>query len=219
MKKRTIVLTVALVLCLIPAQSVFADEVQYPSDFRQFEVRSEEDGYTLEEAFWFYPTVFATDVLQFTQAYLSPEDPVSYFLAAGQYTDEQIEEDYIIFQSFIEPEYLGVVGFADSADVEAYAAEFGYEYDPDIPYDICVLFDDLSYITDLYPRGIGRAGAYDTFRRAALHLALYAYKNGKTPGFDVLDDYLTQLFAYYEMLFDEAVESEAALNEQYQTNN
>jgi len=218
MKKRTMVLAVALVLCLVLAQVVFADEVKYPSDFRQFEVRSEEEGYTLEEAFWFYPTVFATDVLQFTQAYLMPDDPVSYFLAAGRYTDDQIEEDFVIFESFIEPEYLGMVSFEESADVEGYATALGFEYDPDIPYDICVLFDDLSYISELYPRGIGRASAYNTFRRAALQLAIYAYKNGKTPGFDIIDDYLTQLFAYYEMLFDEAVESEAALNEQNQTN-
>jgi len=213
MKKRSIVLAAALVLCLVLAQTVFADEVQYPEDFRQFELRSEEEGYTMEEAFWFYPTVFATDVLQFTQAYLMPEDPVAYFLAAGKYTDEQIEENYVIFQSFIEPEFVGVLKFSESADVEAYATQFGYEYDPSISYDICVLFDDLSYICDLYPRGIGRTNAYDTYRRAALQLALYAAKNGTTPGFEVIDDYLTQMFAYYEQLFDEAVESEAALNE------
>ncbi len=214
MTKKHIVLTAALVLCLVLAQSVYADEVQYPSDFREFPVRSREEGYRMEEAFWFYPTVFAADVLQFTQAYLMPEDPVSFFLAAGQYTDEQIEENFVIFETFVEPEYLGVANFAQSADVEAYAAATGYEYDPDLQYDISVLFEDLSYIAELFPRGIGRAGAYDTYRRTALQLAFYAYRNGKTPGFDFLNDYFTQLFAYYEMLFDEAVESEAALNEQ-----
>ena len=105
MKKRPIVLAVALVLCLVVAQAAFAeDEVRYPSEFRQFELRDEDEGYTLEEAFWFYPTVFATDVLQFVQVYLMPEDPVTYFLSAGQYTDDQIEEDFVIFQSFLEPE-------------------------------------------------------------------------------------------------------------------
>lgn len=208
MKKRPIVLAVALVLCLVLAQAVFADdEVQYPSDFRQFELRDAYEGYTLEEAFWFYPTVFATDVLQFVQVYLMPDDPVTYFLSAGQYTDDQIEEDFVIFQSFMDPEYLGMYSFEEFADIEIYADE----YDPSITYDISVLFEDLSYIADLFPRGIGRANAYDTFRRAAYQLALYSSRNGKTPGFDALNDYLTQLFAYYEMLSDQTAGSNQSI--------
>ena len=211
MKKR-MVLAAILILCLASAQAAFADEVGYPDDFRQLELRSPEEGYTLEEAFWFYPTVFATDVLQFTQVYLNPDDPVAYFLAAGQYTDAQIEENFLIFQSFYEPDYYGVIKFAESADVEQYAAGLGVEYDPDIPYDISVLFGDLSYIRDLFPRGIGRTNAYDTYRRAALQLALYAAKNGKSPCFDAIDEELNLFFTYFEQQFDEAMESEAALN-------
>jgi len=211
MKKR-MVLAAILILCLASAQAAFADEVGYPDDFRQLELRSPEEGYTLEEAFWFFPTVYATDVLQFVQAYLMPEDPVTYFLSAGQYTNEEIEEDFVIFQTFIDPEYLGVVNYGDSADPEVYAEKKGYEYDPSITYNISVLFSDFSYIADLYPRGIGRADAYDIFRRAALQLAFYAAKNGNSPCFTRIDDYLTQLFASYEQQFDEAMESEAALN-------
>ena len=213
MKKRLIVLAAALVLCLVMAQAVFADDVQYPSEFKQFVYKGDEGGYPLDEAFWFFPTVYATDVLQFVQAYLMPEDPVTYFLSAGQYTNEEIEEDFVIFQTFMNPEYLGVVNYGDSADPEVYAEKNGYEYDPSITYNISVLFPDFSYIADLYPRGIGRADAYDIFRRAALQLAFYAAKNGNSPCFTRIDDYLTQMFAYYEQLFDEAVESEAALNE------
>ena len=213
MKKRTIVLIAALVLCLVAVQGVFADDVVYPTYFRQFEVRSEEEGYTLEEAFWFNPTIYCIDVLQFTQVYMMPDDPVSFYMSAAEYTDEQIEDNYIIFQSFIEPAYVGMVDFKNSCDVEAYAESLGYEFDPSVSYGFDILFEDLSAVTELFPRGIGRTSAYNTYRRTALQLAFYAAKHGKTPGADVISNYLTQIFEYYERQYEEAMEAEAALME------
>jgi len=213
MKKRIVVMIAALVLCLFVAQGVFADDAGYPTTFRQFEIRSEKEGYTLEEAFWFNPTIYCIDVLQFTQVYMMPEDPVSFYMSAADYTDEQIEDYYIIFQSFMEPSRVGLINFGYSCDVEAYAELVGFEFDSNESYGFDILFEDLSAVPQLFPRGIGRANAYDTYRRTALQLAFYAAEHGKTPGADVISDYLTQLFEYYEKQYDEAMEAEAALME------
>lgn len=213
MKKRSIIMVAVLVLCLVAVQGIFADDVVYPTNFRQFELRSEEEGYTLEEAFWFNPTIYCIDVLQFTQVYMMPEDPVAFYMSAAQYTDEQIEESFIIYQSFIEPSNVGVADFNNSCDVEAYAKSLGYEFDPNVTYGFDILFEDISAVPELFPRGIGRTSAYNTYRRTALQLAFYAARHGKTPGSDVISNYLTQLFEYYEKQFNEAMESEAALTE------
>ncbi len=210
MSKKSVILAVALVLCLVFAQSVFADDVEYPNEYRPLKVR---DGYSLEEAFWFNPTIYAVDVLQFTQAYMMPEDPVSFYKSAASYTDEQIEECFVIFQSFFEPDYVGYVNFNYSCDVEAFAASVGYEFDPEGSYVFSILFEDVSEIVKIFPRGIGRANAYDTFRRSALQLAIYALENGTTPGFQVCYDYIEEIFAYYQQQFEEAMEAEAAAAE------
>ena len=208
MKKKTIILAVALVLCLVLAQSVFAAD-EYSNEYRPLKVR---DGYSLEEAFWFNPTLYATDVLQFTQAYMMPEDPVTFYMAAANYTDEEIEEIFVIYQSFFEPEYVGYVNFNYSCDVEAFAESVGYSFDPDGSYVFSILFEEVEDLVDIFPNGIGRTNSYDTFRRAALQLAFYAKKNGTTPGFQVCYDYIQQILAYYQEQFDAAMEAEAAAN-------
>lgn len=213
MNKRSIIMVAGLVLCLVAVQGIFADDVVYPTNFRQFEIRSEEEGYTLEEAFWFNPTIYCIDVLQFTQVYMMPEEPVAFYMAAAQYTDEQIEDSFIIYQSFIEPSNVGVADFKNSCDVEAYAKSLGYVFDPDVTYGFDILFEDISAVPELFPRGIGRTDAYNTYRRTALQLAFYAARHGKTPGADLIANYLTQLFEYYEKQFDEAMEAETALTE------
>ncbi|MBR2281685.1 MAG: hypothetical protein IJ863_03575 [Spirochaetales bacterium] len=207
MKKNTVILAVAMVLCLVLAQSAFAADGDYPSEFRPLEVK---DGYTLEEAFWFNPTLYAADVLQFTQAYMLPEDPVTFYMIAAGYTDDQIEETFVIYQSFFEPDYVGYVNFNYSCDVEAFAESVGYEFDPEGSYTFSILFEEVEDLVDIFPRGIGRANSYDTFRRAALQLAFYAKKNGTTPGYQVCYDYIQQILAYYQEQFDAAMEAEAA---------
>ena len=213
MKKRIIVMVAALVLCLLAVQGIFADDVVYPTTFRQFEVRSDEEGYSTEEIFWFNPTIYCLDVLQFTQVYMMPEDPVAFYMSAAEYTDEQIEDYHIIFQSFIEPDYVGRITFSDSCDIEAYFGKYGYEVDPEGRWSFDILFEDISVVPELFPRGIGRTSAYNTYRRTALQLAFYAAEYGKTPGADVISDYLTQIFEYYERQYDEAMAAEAALME------
>ncbi len=207
MSKKTIILTFALVLCLVLSQAVFADDVEYSNEIKPLKVR---DGYSLEEAFWFNPTVYAVDVLQFIQAYMLPDDPVTFYKAAAEYTDEQIEESFVIYQSFFEPDYVGYVNFNFSCDVEAFAKEVGFEFDPDASYVFSILFEDVAEIVDIFPRGVGRASSYDTFRRAAIHLAYYAAENGTTPGFQTCYDYIEQIMAYYQQQFDAAMEAEAA---------
>ena len=77
MTKKAFFLIVALLACLVLAQGVFA--LDYPDDFKMFEVKGEaENYYSLEEAFWFNPTVYSLDVLEFAQAYLRrPNTPTS----------------------------------------------------------------------------------------------------------------------------------------------
>ena len=210
MSKRIAVLAIALILCIVLAQGVFAEDNQYPNIYKSFEAKSNDDGYTLEEALWFNPTIYCIDVLQFNQVYLMPEDPVTFFLEAAEQTDGEIEDDYYIYGSFIEPEYVGRLSFALSCDVEEYANLIGYVFDPSFSYSLSNVFTDLETVADIFPRGIGRANAYDTYRRTALQLAFYAGKNGKTPAFDLINEYLDAAFAQFEKQFEEAMEAEAA---------
>ncbi|MBP5163163.1 MAG: hypothetical protein ILP16_09355 [Spirochaetales bacterium] len=210
MSKRIMVLVMALILCVVLAQGVFAEDNQYPSYYKPFRAENIDDGYTLWDALWFNPTIYCLDVLQFNQVYLMPDDPVTFFLEAAEQTDERIEEDYFIYGSFVEPEYVGRVSFALSCDVEEYAKVIGHVFDPSFSYYLSNVFTDLETVADIFPRGIGRANAYDTYRRTALQLAYYASKNGKTPAFDQINEYLDDAFAQFEKQFEEAMEAEAA---------
>ncbi len=207
MKKKSIILAVALVLCLVFVQSAFAEETTYSDEYKTLKIR---DGYSLEEAFWFNPTVYSVDVLQFTQAFMAPDNPVEFYLTAAGYTDEEIEDSFVIFQSFFEQDYVGHINFRYSCDVEEYAKIVGYDFDPDSTYVFSIFFENVEDVMALFPRGIGRANAYDTYRRAALQLAYFAAINGTTPGFQVCYDYIQQVFAYYQDMFDAAMEAEAS---------
>ena len=206
MNKKSIVTIIAVVLCIIVAQSAFAYDTSRSNVYLPLEVKEE---YTLEEALWFNPTIYAVDVLQFIQAYLDPENPVEFYMTAAEYTDEDIENNFIIYQAFIEPEYAGYVNFEYSCDVEAYAESVNYFFDPELSYVFSIIFEDVADIVEMFPRGIGRTNAYDTFRRCALQLAVYAAKNGTTPGFQLCYDIIQDTLAYYEQQFEEAMAAEA----------
>ena len=210
MSKKVMVLAITLVLCLVVMQGVFAEDNQYPGYYRPFTAKSNDEGYSLRDALWFNPTIYCLDVLQFNQAYLMPEDPVTFFLSAAQETDEDIEESYYIYGSFVEPEYVGRVSFYFSCDVEEYAKAIDYEFDPSYTYYLSNCFTDLETVSEIFPRGIGRANSYDTYRRTAMQLAIYTAKYGKTPAFDIINDYLEQMFALFEQQFEDAMEAEAA---------
>ncbi|MBQ7645308.1 MAG: hypothetical protein IJS84_09820 [Spirochaetales bacterium] len=211
MSKKLTLMIVVLALCLVFAQSAFAEEKTYPDEYRMFEVRGEaENFYSLEEALWFNPTVYSVEVLEFLQAYLQPEDPVSFFLDAATYTDEDIDENAVIFQSFIEPDYAGAMPYLYRCDLEALTENLGYDlFDPEGRYEFSFYFEEPGDFAALFPRGIGRANAYDTFRRCALSLAFYAKAHGEAPGFKVAYDYIQQAFAYFEQQFLAAMEAEA----------
>lgn len=216
MDRKPVFMVVFLALCLFLSQAVFASGNEYPTEKRAFD--PEVETYTLEEAFWLQPTVFATEVLEFTQVYMYPEDAVEFFLEAAQYTDEEIEDLFIIFQVFFQQEIAGYVKFRDSCDVQAYLRELGEEdyFDPGMSYILDYYFESPENIAAIYPAGIGRADAYETYRRAALRLAAYCVKNnGNTPCFDMLSEYLEQVYAYYQAEFDAAMEEEALYSESY----
>ena len=207
MKKKSIVMIIAVVLCVFIAQSAFALDPSLSNVYLPLEVK---DGYSLTEALWFNPTIYSVDVLQFIQAYLDPENPVEFFLSAAEFTDEQIEDNFVIYQAFIEPDYAGYVNFEYSCDVEVFAESVNYVFDPDVPYVFSIIFEDVADVVDIFPRGIGRTNAYDTFRRVAFSLAVYAFKNGTTPGFQLCYDIIQETLAYYEQQFEEAMAAEAA---------
>ena len=211
MSKRSVLVVLAIILCLAFAQSAFAEEKDYPNEYRMFEVKGEGEGfYTLAEAYWFNPTVYSVEVLEFLQAYLLPEDPVTFFLGASEFSDEEIDEHAIIFQSFLEPEYVGALPFGYICDIESLSEMLGYDlFDPAGQYELSYHFEDPKFFIELFPRGIGRADAYDTFRRCALQLAIYASINGKTPSFQTCYDYIQGMFAYYEEQFDAAMDAES----------
>ena len=204
MTKKSIILVIAVVMCLFAVQGVVAAETE---DYRALDYSRED--FSLEEAFWFNPTVYSVDVVQFLQAYLDPENPVDFFYKAAVLEDEDIESLFPIYQSFMEPELAGLVSFDNCCDVEAYAASIGYSFNPDTTYSFSYYFNDLKDVASIFPRGIGRANSYDTFRRTAIHLAWYATKYGTTPGFENSYAYIEAVLAYYEQQFEEAMEAEA----------
>ena len=213
MSKRSVIIVLAIVLCLVFAQSAFAEEKEYPNEYRMFEVKGAAEGYyTLAEAYWFNPTVYSVEVLEFLQAYLSPEDPVTFFLDASKLSNEDIDQYAVIFQSFLEPEYVGAFPFEYICDIEALSDMLGYDlFDPAGQYELSYHFEDPHFFIELFPRGIGRANAYDTFRRCALQLAIYANIKGSTPGFQTCYDYIQDMFAFYEEQFDAAMDAEALI--------
>ena len=211
MSKRLAIVLLSLILCLAFAQSAFAEGKEYPNEYRVFEVKGEDEGYyTLEEAYWFNPTIYSVEALEFMQAYLEPDDPVSFFLEAAQFTDEEIDEYVVIFQSFIEPEYVGAFPYEYRCDIEALSEVLGYElFDPTGRYELSYYYEDPHFFIELFPRGIGRANAYDTFRRCALQLAFYTKIHGETPTFQILNDFIQSEFARLEEEFNAAMEAEA----------
>ena len=211
MSKRSAIVIIALVLCLVLAQGVFAEGKVYPNEYKIFEVKGEEENYySLAEAYWFNPTVYSVEVLEFLQAYLSPDDPVSFYMDAAQFSNEDIDQYVVIFQSFLEPEYVGAIPFEYRCDIEALSEFLGYDlFDPEGRYELTYYFEDPHFLVQLFPRGIGRANAYDIFRRCALHLACYTAVNGITPGSLACYDYIQTMIAYYEEQFNEAMEAEA----------
>ena len=112
----------------------------------------------------------------------------------------------------MEPEFVGRVSFALSCDVEEYAKAIGHVFDPSFSYYLSNVFTDLETVPEIFPRGIGRANAYDTYRRTALQLAIYAKKDGKTPASDLISEYLDDAFAKFEKQFEDAMAAEAAAN-------
>ena len=210
MNKKSVIMIVAVLLCIFVLQGAFAYDA---NEYRQLEVK---ENYTLEEALWFRPMTYSVDVLQFLQAYLNPDNPKEFFMEATGYSDDEIDEIYTIFQSFFEiPEYYGLPYWI-LCDFDAYFESIGESItainDPNASYALDVLFEGAEGIAAIFPRGIGRTNAYDTFRRCALHLAVYADRNGETPGFKVCYDYIQEIFSYYDQLFNDAMAAEEAAN-------
>ena len=208
--KKSVVMIIAIAISLVFLQSVFASDAVAKDVY----IPLDKEEFTLEEVLWFRPTTYSLDVLQFLQAYLNPDNPKEFFLEAASYTDEQIDEIYVIFQSFFEPEYAGYVQYWIMCDYEAYYESIGRsiaeDNDPNGIYGLDVYFEGVQDIAKIFPRGIGRTNAYDTFRRCAIHLAVYADRNGRTPGFQVCYDYIQEVFSYYDQLFNDAMAAEEA---------
>ena len=208
--KKSVVMIIAVVLCLFVLQGAFASDAITKDAY----IKLDKDSFTLDEILWFRPTTYSLDVLQFIQAYLNPDNPKEFFLEAACYTDEEINEVYVIYQSFFEPEYAGFIEYWIMCDFEAYYDSIGRsiaeDNDPNGEYGLDSLFATAEDVAAIFPRGIGRTNAYDTFRRCALHLAVYADRNGKTPAFDICYNYIQEVFAYYEQLFNDSMAAEEA---------
>ena len=194
--KKSAVMIIAVAISLVFLQGVFASA----ADTQNVYIPLDKEEFTLDEVLWFRPTTYSLDVLQFLQAYLNPDNPKEFFLEAAAYTNEQIDENYVIFQSFFDYE----------AYYESIGRSIAEDNDPNGVYGLDVNFETVQDAANIFPRGIGRTNAYDTFRRCALHLAVYADRNGKAPGFQVCYDYIQYILSYYDQLFNDAMAAEDA---------
>ena len=212
MSKKATILAVMIAVCLIFAQSVFASDVEFTNEYRQFEVK---EAYALSDVFWFNPTIYCIDVLQFIQAYMMPEDALGFFNEARNFTDEQIEDYFPIFQSVFQPELVGYLNFDYCCDYEKITEDMPglLDLDPEAAYLMATVFEESSIVNELFPRGVGRASSYDTFRRTAQQLALYVAKHEKTPGFDYCVELINDIFEYYNQQYEDAMAAEAAAME------
>lgn len=210
MKKRISIAAIALILCLVFAQSAFA--VEYSDAAKPLDTTR--DTYSLKEAFWFNPTLFTVDVVQFLQAYLAPDAALEFYMDAAQFTDDEIEEYFPIYLSMIEPELAGYYNYYYMCDLEEFAEAVGYVFDPTMDYTLDEIFTTREQLNEIFPEGISRTAPYDTFRRTAIHLARYVAKYGKTPAFDEMFEYIDYVFAMYMQQYEEAMAAEAAAQSQ-----
>ncbi|MCF0237421.1 MAG: hypothetical protein HUK24_02385 [Sphaerochaetaceae bacterium] len=198
-------LTILLVLFM--ATSVFA--LEFNSNY-YYQVDPQQVDYSLKEAFWLSPTLYSLDVLQLMQAYMAPEDALEFFLDAAEFTDDEIEEVFYYYLAIMNPQYAGMVPFSYMADPEAYAESISYVYDNSVFYSLDSDFTTAEDLALVFPRGIGRTDAYNTFRRSAFALAVYVSNYGATPEADFCYYYIDQLMQYLMSQYEAAMEAEAA---------
>lgn len=173
--------------------------------------------FSLEEVYYLNSAMLNSDMLQFLQAYINPDDPLSFYREAAEWTDEEIETNAFYYLSFVYAEIAGKIPFYYFSNIEEYIkvtaqdvgqGPFGFS-------ENITSFDDLRAI---YPSGIVYCNPYDMLRTTARQLVYYILlhsEDGRSPSADVASEILDQIFAYLEQQYEEAMESEAAALEVY----
>lgn len=197
-KKSFLTLFVALIIAIIGAQSVFANV---------YALDSKKESFTLDEAYYINGPLFSADILQFMQAFQSPDNPLEFFKSASNYTDEQIEECFYYYLAFLAPNAVGQVEFKILADIDAFVERTGSELPKD-NINFQASFTNISDLSKIYPAGIVLTDAYDGFRTTARNLYYYTIENGKAPAYDNCMEILELIYQQIQQDYEAAINEE-----------
>ena len=199
-KKSFILLLVVLLITVFGAQSIFASVYQIDSDQTTF---------TKEEAYYINGPLFSADVLQFMQAFQSPDSPLMFFSNAAQYTDQEIEQNFYYYLAFLIPQAAGQIQFNVLADLDEFAKATGTELSDD-GLSFQASFTSTADLAAIYPGGLVLTEAYDGFRTTARNLLNYTAENGKAPPFDNCTAIIEQIYQQMTAEYEEAMQAETA---------
>lgn len=174
-----------------------------------------QEEFYIDEVYYLNSAFVNADMLQFMQVYMAPEDPVTFYQTAANWTDEEIETNGYYYLSFIFPEIAGQIPFFYYADLEAFCFETNQDpgQGPFAVYENITTFEDLRAI---FPSGIVRCNAYDMVRTTARQLAFYCQvvsEDGLAPSAEFTAELINYIFEQIEAEFNAAMEAEAQLAE------
>lgn len=182
MKRR---LGITVLLLFAAALSAFAAEPKAKAEVKaeKYIIDGKQRSFSYSEMLILSPLLSSADVLQFIQTAKNPDKPAEYYIAAANYTDAEIEDEYHIYMGILYPDAEMYVPFRYIADVEAYASAFkNVQLDKTISYKCEGTFTGVMDLAEIYPDGVKpEASPYDSYRTTAKMLALYSIVNGTAP--------------------------------------
>lgn len=173
--------------------------------------------FSLEEVYYLNSAMLNSDMLQFLQAYINPDDPLSFYREAAEWTDEEIETNAFYYLSFVYAEIAGKIPFYYFSNIEEYIKVTAQDVGQG-PFGFSENITSFDALRAIYPSGIVYCNPYDMLRTTARQLVYYILlhsEDGRSPSSDVASEILDQIFAYLEQQYEEAMASEAAALEVY----
>jgi hypothetical protein len=202
MKSNKKIAVVLVCLIAVFAGQTLAAEAYLPADGQT--------SFSLDEVFYLNSAMLNCDMLQFMQAYMYPNDPLTFYQEAANWTDEDLETNAYYYFSFVYPQIAGQIPFYYFSDLEEYIAVTQQDVGegPFEVYENITTFEDLRTI---YPSGIVRCNPYDMLRTTARQMVYYialVSEDGKSPSAEKADAILQYLFEQIQQEYENAMAAE-----------
>jgi hypothetical protein len=201
--------TAVIMVCLI---AIFAGQNLAAASYLPADGQ---DSFSLEEVYYLNSAMLNSDMLQFMQVYMYPDDPLTFYQQAAKWTDEEIETNAYYYFSFVYSQIAGKIPFYYFSNLEEYIAvtEQDVGEGPFQVYENITTFDDLKKI---YPSGIVYCNPYDMLRTTARQMVYYIAlqsEDGQAPSAAKAQEILDYLFQQIQQQYTAAMEAEAAAAE------